>query len=390
MIYLDNNATTQVDPRALDAMLPYLREQYANPSSSYASARSVRQAVDTARGQVAALIDAEPDEIVFVSGGTESDNAAISSALTLDSRRTHFVTAKTEHSAVLEFARRWSFTGRPVTEIDVDADGIVNLQELRGATKPGQTALVSIMWANNETGVIAPIAEAAALAHERGALFHTDAVQAAGKLPVSVKEVPVDYLSLSGHKFHAPKGIGALFISRRVRYKPWMLGGPQESGRRAGTEPVPNIVALGKAAELMREELANGGSEQVRAMRDEFEKRVFSALPDTVRIGHAERRLATTSCLSFPEVDSAGLLILLDEKGVAAAAGSACHTGALNSSHVLDAMGCDARRAQCAMRFSWSRMNTMDETVRAADIVIACVNKMRSLRGGDSPVLVSS
>ncbi|MEI6535941.1 MAG: cysteine desulfurase family protein, partial [Verrucomicrobiaceae bacterium] len=273
MIYLDSNATTQPDPLVVEAMLPFLTTHFANPSASYASARIVKKAIATAREQLAELLDCEPDEIIFTSGGTESNNAAIASAVTLEMRRAHLVTVKTEHSAVLEFARRWSDTGRPVTDVDVDRDGIVKLDDLRGTALPGKTCLVSVMWANNETGVIAPIKEALEIAHERGALFHTDAVQAVGKIPVSMKKLEVDYLSLSGHKFHAPKGVGALFISRRVRFKPWTLGGGQESGRRSGTENVAGIVAMGKAAELMREELQCGGDAQMRAMRDAFESR---------------------------------------------------------------------------------------------------------------------
>lgn len=388
MIYLDASATNPVDPRVVEAMLPFLTRHFANPSASYGAARIARQAVSVAREQVAALLDCEPDEIIFMSGGTESCNAAIASGVTLDTRRTHLVTSKTEHSAVLAFAQRWSFTGRPVTEIDVDRGGRINLEALRGATKPGQTAIVSVMWANNETGVIAPIADAARIAHERGALFHTDAVQAVGKVGISLRNTPVDYLSLSGHKFHAPKGVGALFISRRVRFKPWMLGGGQEFGRRSGTEAVPNIVALGVAAQLMQEELADGGG-LVGSMRDAFEQRVRAALPDTAVNGDPAQRLPTISSLSFPGVDAAALLILLDERGVACSAGSACHTGEIHPSHVLSAMGCDAARARSTLRFSWSRLNTMDETRRAAEIVIECVNKMRSLRVGDSPVIAA-
>lgn len=381
MIYLDSNATTQVDPRVVESMLPFLTTHFANPSASYASARIVKKAIATAREQMAALLDCEPDEIIFTSGGTESNNAAIASAVTLELRRTHLVTVKTEHSAVLEFARRWSDTGRPVTEVDVARDGIVSMSALRSATMPGKTTLVSVMWANNETGVIAPIEEALNIAHERGALFHTDAVQAVGKIPVSMKKLSVDYLSLSGHKFHAPKGVGALFISRRVRFKGWMLGGGQEFGRRSGTENVAGIVAMGKAAELMREEMERGGEAQVCAMRDAFESHIFAELQDTVPHGSRTHRLGTTTNLCFPGVEAAGLLILLDERGIACSAGSACHTSALHPSQVLDAMGYDAEHARCSLRFSWSRMNTMEETLCAADAVIESVKKMRALSG---------
>lgn len=380
MIYLDANATTQVAPEVMEAMMPFLTTHFANPSAGYTEGLLAHKAITRAREQLAALIDCEPDEVIFMSGGTESCNAAIASAMTLDSRRSHFVLSKSEHSAVLEFARRWVMTGRPVTELDVDSGGRLNLQELRGATRAGQTALVSVMWANNETGVIGPIEEAVQIAHDRGALFHTDAVQAVGKMRLSVKNTPVDYLSLSGHKFHAPKGVGALYVSRRVRFKPWMLGGGQENGRRSGTENVAGIVAMGRAAELMRVELAQGDDARVGAMRDMFEARVLSALPDTVVNGDRAHRLVTTSSLHFPGVEAAGLLILLDEMGLAASAGSACHAGTLHPSHVLAAMSCDAQHAGCTSRFSWSRFNTMEETQRAAEIVISAVSKMRSLK----------
>jgi cysteine desulfurase len=380
MLYLDSNATTQIDPRVVEAMLPYLTTYYANPSSSHREARLVKKAVERAREQVAALIDAEPDEIIFTSGGTESANAAIFSALTLHHpSRIHFVTPKTEHSAVLEPANRWVQEGSPVTFIDVDRMGRLHPEGLHQCVRSGQTALVSVMWANNETGVISPMEDAVQFCHEHGAIFHTDAVQAVGKLPISMKRLPVDYLSLSGHKIHAPKGIGALFISRRARFKPWMLGGGQESGRRSGTENVSHIVALGKAAELMRESLEMAEMDRIAAMRDAFEDAILSELPDTMRVGDAKHRLATTSCLIFPGVEAAGLTILLDEKGLACSAGSACHTGQLHPSHVLEAMGYDAEVARCMIRFSFSRLNTESEVTQAATLVKECVLKMRSL-----------
>lgn len=380
MIYLDANATTPIDPRAVEVMLPFLTEHYANPSASYSGARIVKKALATAREQVAALIDAEPDEIIFTSGGTESNNAAISSALTLSHpRKTHFITVKTEHPAVLEPAKRWSESERYISYLDVDHQGLLDAEELKKSVKEGQTALISVMWANNETGVLSPVEKVAQYAHEQGAMFHTDAVQAMGKVLVSVKKLPVDYLSLSGHKFHAPKGVGALFISRRVRFKPWILGGGQEFGRRSGTENVASIVAMGKSAEIMREQLAHDGAMEIKAMRDAFENKIIAALPDTRINGSVEHRLPNTSSLCFPGVDAAVMLILLDEKGVACAAGSACHTEALHPSHVLEAMGCDAAHAGSTLRFSWSHFNAMTETETAADLVIACVRKIKSL-----------
>lgn len=380
MTYLDSNATTQVDPRVVEAMLPYLTEHYANPSASYRAARHVRKAVETAREQVAALIGCHPEELVFMSCGTESNNAAVFSALTLHSpNRRHLVTVKTEHSAVLEVAKRWVEEGNPTTFLDVDEGGLVHPEEWSRCVKPGQTAVVSVMWGNNETGVMQPIEEIVQFVHERGVLFHTDAVQAVGKVRMSMKDLPVDYLSLAGHKFHAPKGIGALYVSKRVRFKPWMLGGGQEFGRRSGTENVPHIVGLGKAAALMLEELQQGDDTRVRDMRDAFEQHVTTALPDTVINGNRSHRLHTTSSITFPGVDAPGLLILLDERGIACSAGSACHTASLHPSHVLEAMGLDARHAGSTLRFSWSRFNTVEETLKAAETVVSCARKMREL-----------
>ena len=382
MIYLDSNATTQVDPRVVDAMLPFLTEHYANPSASYRAARHVRKAVETAREQVAALVDCDPQELIFMSSGTESNNAAVFSALTLNTpHRRHLVTTKTEHSAVLEVAKRWVQEGNPTTFLDVDEGGLVHPTEWTRCVQPGQTAVVSVMWVNNETGVMQPMEEIVQFVHDRGVLFHTDAVQAVGKVRISLKNAPVDYLSLAGHKIHAPKGIGALYVSKRVRFKPWMLGGGQESGRRSGTENVPHIVGLGKAAELMREELDSGGDKTISEMRDAFERHVMTALPDTVINGNPIYRLYNTSNMTFPGVDAPGLLILLDERGVACSAGSACHTGAIHPSHVLEAMGLDAQHAGSTLRFSWSRFNTMEETLRAAGLVVECAKKMRDLKG---------
>lgn len=390
MTYLDSNATTQVDPQVVETMLPFLGEHYANPSASYRSVRIVKAAIATAREQVAALLGAEPVEIVFTSCGTESNNAAIESAKMFWPTRTHLVIATTEHSAVIEPARHWERDGGTVSRVAVRPDGVVDLEELRRAVVPGHTALVSIMWANNETGVLAPILEIAEIAHAAGALLHTDAVQAVGKTRIDLRSVPVDYLSLSGHKFHAPKGVGALFVSRRVRFRPWMLGGGQESGRRSGTENVPYIVALGKAAELMQKHLADGTEERIRAMRNAFENRILEALPDVMVNGSREFRLPTTSSLCFPGIEAAGMLILLDEKGICCSAGSACHTAAVHPSQVLEAMGLDAQHAASTLRFSFSRFNTMDEVLAAAEEVIAAAGKIRSLKAEEAGPVIAA
>lgn len=373
MIYLDNNATTPIDLQVVDAMLPFLREHFANPSAAYRSARGVDRVIATARAQVADLIHAEPEEIIFTSGGTESNNTAIDSAMSRWPERKHLVIGATEHPAIIEPANRWQERGGTVTRLRVNRLGHVDLDDLRNTLREHRTALVSVMWANNETGVVAPIADIAAIAHEAGALFHTDAVQAVGKLPIDVRACGIDFLSLSGHKFHAPKGIGALFASRRVGFRPWLLGGGQEHGRRSGTENVAGIVALGAAAELA----LKADHASVRALRDEFESLVRDALIN----GDAVQRLGTTSSLCFPGIDAAGMLILLDERGVCCSAGSACHSAAVHPSPVLEAMGLNAAHAASTLRFSFSRFNTLDDTREAARIVNECAAKMSSLAG---------
>lgn len=390
MIYLDSNATTQVDPEVIEAMLPFWREHYANPSASYAPARTVRKAIENARSEVAALLNAQPDEMVFTSCGTESINAVHASAQRLWSERPCLVVGKTEHSAVIESARRWQQQGGEVLWAPVERNGVLNTSELRRIIRPGATALVSVMWANNETGVIHPISEMVEIAHTAGALVHVDAVQAVGKMATDLAAIPIDYLSLSGHKFHAPKGVGALFVSRRVPFDPWLVGGGQEAGRRSGTENVAGVVGLGKASALMLRCLAGDAEEKIRSMRDEFERRLLGGLPATVINGGEAPRLATTSSLCFPGVDAAGLLILLDRAGICCAAGSACHTAAVHPSHVLEAMGFDARHAASTLRFSFSRFNSPAEVTDAAELVIQNVRRMRELWSAEAgPVVVS-
>lgn len=389
MIYLDSNATSQIDPAVVDAMLPFLWEHYANPSASYRSARTVKSALERARERVAALINAEPGEIVFTSCGTESNNAAIESARMFWPQRKHLIIGSTEHPAVVEPAARWARDGGAVTRIRVGGDGVLDLAELQNAVSQSDAALVSIMWANNETGVIAPMADLVRIAHEAGVPVHTDAVQAYGKLRIDVKETEIDYLSLSGHKFHAPKGVGALFVSKRVRFHPSMLGGGQEMGRRSGTENVASIVGMGMAAELMKKQLDDGTESQIAAMRDEFESCVMQALPGTVVNGSREQRLGTTSSLCFPGIDAAGMLILLDEKSICCSVGSACHAAAVHPSPVLEAMGLDAAHAASTLRFSFSRFNTPDETQKAAEIVISAARKLRDLKAEDSGPVIS-
>lgn len=381
VIYLDANATTPVDPAALDAMLPFMRECFANPSAGYAGGRTASRAMQRARDQLASLLGAQPDELIFTSGGTESINAVHASVRSLWPESRELVITGTEHAAVLESAKRWRKQGGKVVRAPVHADGRVDLDALREIVRPGVTALVSIMWANNETGVLAPMREIVEIAHAAGALVHTDAVQAAGKVPVDVKSVPVDFLSLSGHKMHAPKGVGALYVSKRVRFEPFLIGGGQENERRSGTENVPGIVALGVAADLAQQHFNDGTKSRIHAMRDRFEHLVHAAIPEMRIHGCRTHRLHTTSSFCLPEIDAAGMLILLDKAGIACSAGSACHTGALHPSHVLEAMGVSAREAACTLRFSFHRFNTKSEAETAARAVIEAAQKLGSLLG---------
>ncbi len=379
MIYLDSAATTPTDPAVVEAMLPFLREHFANPSASYSAARMVRKAVQTAREQVATLIGAHADEIVFTSCGTESINTAIASVRASWPEKTDLIIADTEHAATLEAAKRWN---GQVIRAPVNRDGLIDLNQLRALLRPGHAALVSILWANNETGVIAPMHEITEIAHAAGALVHADAVQAAGKIEIDLRNMPVDFLSLSGHKFHAPKGIGALFVSQRVRFAPLLVGGGQENGRRSGTENVPGIVALGKAASLCDQH-------DLQPLRDHFEQRLISALPDSIIHGAQAIRLPNITSICLPGIDAAGMLILLDKANIACSAGSACHSAALHPSHVLEAMGFDAAHAASTLRFSFSRFNTKSESEAAAQAVIEAVHKIRSARGGSSAVIMN-
>lgn len=386
MIYLDANATTPVDPAVLEAMLPFLREHFANPAAGYAAGRKVGRAVEQARAQLAALLGARVEEIIFTSGGTESINAVHASVRALWPEKKELIITGTEHAAVIESAKRWKAQGGKVVRAPVHHDGRVDLEALRALVRPGVTALVSIMWANNETGVIAPMHEIVAIAHAAGALVHTDAVQAVGKLHLDVKTTPVDFLSLSGHKMHAPKGVGALYVSRRARFAPLLVGGGQEHERRSGTENVPGVIALGKAAELARQHLEDGTKARLHSLRDRFEHLVHAALPEMHLHGCPTHRLHTTSSFCLPDTDAAGMLILLDQAGIACSAGSACHTGALHSSHVLEAMGVSARDAACTLRVSFHRFNTKPEAETAAHAIIEAAQKMRVMQADSSLV----
>ena len=380
MIYFDNNATTQVDPAVLEAMLPYLRDQYGNPSSAYSFGKRAADAVSKAREQVAALLKCDPSEIVFTSCGTESDNSAIQSALLLDPDRKHLVTSKVEHSAIIRHGEALARRGYEVTWLDVDSDGLIDLDALRQAIRE-DTAIVSLMWANNETGVLFPIAEAAEICRSKGTLFHTDAVQAVGKIDMALDSLPINLLSLSGHKLHAPKGVAALYVNRKTRFHAYLIGGGQENKRRGGTENTASIVGLGTAAELA-EAAMEEESTRVRELRDRFEQGLLEAVPSIQVNGHRVRRLPNTSNLAIEGIDSEGMLLLLDQRGICCSAGSACTAGSLEPSHVLKAMGYSTDRARGSLRFSFSRFNTESEVAQALEIIPRAVEKLRSMNRG--------
>lgn len=382
MIHLDANATTPLLPEVLDAMLPWLREGYANPSGAYAAAKQARKAIEQARAQVAELIGALPEEIIFTGSGTESVNTALHSLNQLAGEG-HAVLSSIEHSAVLRCVERFE-RGRVLAA--VDAGGKLDLVDFGG--RLNGAAWVSVMAVNNETGVIQPLREAAAMARAKGLPVHTDAIQAAGRIPLDVAELGVDLLSLSAHKFHGPKGVGALFVRKGLRFEPFLLGGGQESGRRSGTENTAGIVGMGAAAVCALRFVAEARKE---SPRDLFEAMVLETTSGVTVNGDLGNRTWNTSHLSFDGCDAAGLLILLDEAGVACSAGSACMTGKQQPSHVQIAMGIPEARAKSSLRFSFSRLNTNDEALAAAHAVAKAVEKLRRVQGpGVGPVVVYS
>lgn len=377
ILYFDNNATTALDPAVVDAMLPFLTELYGNPSSAYSFGSRVNRAIETAREQVAALLGCEPGEIIFTGCGSEGNNAALNSALQADRDRRHVVTTSVEHSATKNFCERLARRGFEITWLPVDSAGRLDLDEVKDAIRD-DTAVVSVMWANNETGVLYPVEEIAAFARAKGAYFHTDAVQAVGKVPVRLEGSAIHFLSLAGHKLHAPKGVGALYVQRRVRYTPFLVGGGQEGGRRGGTENVAGIVALGKAAELAGAHMEEENT-AVRALRDRFEQAILSEVPGVEINGDPTDRLPNTSNLYFPGVEGEALLVLLDKAGMCASAGSACTSGSIHPSHVLTAMGFSAERARSSLRFSFSRFNTPGDLDRGIPILLGALDRLRTL-----------
>jgi cysteine desulfurase len=357
--YFDNNATTRVAPEVFEAMTPFLTELWGNPSSAYGFGNQVAKHVETAREQVATLINADPKEITFTSCGTESNNAAIHSALKTQPNKKHIITTAVEHSANINYGEFLQRQGCEVTYLPVESDGSLDLHLLDKSIRP-DTAIVSIMWANNETGVLFPIEEVAAICRSKGVLCHTDAVQTPGKLKIDVKALGVDFLSLSAHKLHAPKGIGMLYVKRRTKFQPYVIGGHQERGRRGGTENVANIVGFGRAAALAVEHLHEENT-RVRALRDRLENTILSTIPNTIRNGAKEPRLPNTTNIAFEFVEAEAILMLLDQLGICASSGSACTTGSLDPSHVLTAMGLSPMRARGCVRFSLGIYNTDED-----------------------------
>ena len=378
-VYLDNNATTRTDPRVVEAMLPFFTEQFGNPSSMHAFGAEVGGAVATARKQLQALIGAEFDhEIVYTSGGTEADNAAILSALETQSGRDEIITSAVEHPAVLSLLAHLEKTGRAkVHIIGVDSCGRLDLEAFRQALSP-RTAIVSIMWANNETGTIFPVERLAELAHQVGALFHTDAVQAVGKLPIDLKSTEIDMLSLSGHKLHGPKGIGALYVRKGVRFRPLIRGGHQERGRRAGTENAPGIIGMGKAAELAAEYMADEQT-RVAALRDRLEQGLLERISHSFVTGDPGNRLPNTCNIAFEYIEGEAILLLMNREGIAASSGSACTSGSLEPSHVLRAMNVPYTAAHGAIRFSFSRDNTDADVGRVIEVMPAIIERLREM-----------
>jgi cysteine desulfurase len=375
IIYLDNNATTPIDPQVIEEMLPFLTKYYGNPSSGYGFAAKARKAVDLARDWLAELLGCEPSEIVFTSGGTESNNAVVHSALQFEPRGKHIVTSAVEHSAVLRPCQDMEKRGCHVTFLGVDRHGNIDLAELEAAVRP-ETALVSIMWANNETGVLFPVERIAEICRQKGVLFHTDAVQAVGKIPIRLRDTAISFLSLSAHKFHGPKGVGAFYVNRRARFSPLIAGGGQENARRGGTENVASIIGLGKAAELAGKYLAQGTC-SFGSMRNRFENAILETVSGASVNGANALRIPNTSSLSFETIESSAALLLLDRHGICCSAGSACRTGSQEASHVLRAMNPKGDAARRSLRFSFGRFNTEAETDRAIEVLPKVIEKLR-------------
>ncbi|MHC1744189.1 MAG: cysteine desulfurase NifS [Syntrophobacteraceae bacterium] len=376
-IYLDNNATTQVAPEVLEAMLPYFGTFYGNPSSMHFFGGQVAREIRKAREQVAGLLGASPEEIVFTSCGTESDNAAIRAALLAQPDKRHIVTSRVEHPAVRALCADLRPRGYRVTELPVDAEGRLDLDQYKESLTP-DTAIVSLMWANNETGVIFPVEQAAELAKARGILFHTDAVQAVGKIPIKMRTNAIDMLALSGHKLHAPKGIGVLYVRKGTKFSPFLIGGHQEGGRRGGTENTPSIIGMGMACELADRNMQTENT-RVKQLRDKLETTILETIPRSRVNGETVNRLPNTSNISFEFIEGESILLMMNEHGICASSGSACTSGSLQPSHVLRAMGVPFTMAHGSIRFSLSVYNTEDEIDFVIEKLPPIIENLRAL-----------
>lgn len=380
LIYLDNNATTPVAPAVFEAMKPYFESKYGNPSSMYPLAAESHHAMEQARQQVADLIGAAyADEIIFTSCATESDNTAIFSAVRSFPNKKHIITSAVEHPAILHPLQYLASQGYKIDYIGVDKQGRFDLNQYKAALSD-DTALVTVMWANNETGTIFPIPEIARLAKAHGALFHTDAVQVIGKLPLDVKNMPIDMLSLSGHKFNAPKGVGALYVRRGTRFSEFMMGGHQEKARRGGTENIPYIVGLGWAAQLAKSRAANAETlAKMAALRDRLQNGLLEKIPDSKLNGDPEHRVPNTVNISFGYVEGEAILMHLNEYGICASSGSACTSGSLEPSHVMRAMGVDFQFAHGSVRFSLSEDTTQAEVDKVLEVLPGIIENLRQI-----------
>jgi cysteine desulfurase len=376
-VYVDNNATTKVAPEVLEAMMPFFSEYYGNPSSMHFFGGQVQKKVDEARERVADFLGAEPSEIVFTSCGTESDNAAILGTLDSNPEKRHLISTRVEHPAVGNVSTYLGRKGYRITEISVDREGRLDLDELKESLTD-QTTLVTIMYANNETGVIFPIEEIGEIVKARGVSFHSDAVQAAGKIPINMKKSKLDMLSISGHKLHAPKGIGVLYIRKGTKFSPFLIGGHQEKGRRGGTENVPYIIGLGKACELAKKHLDEENT-KVKALRDYLEAKILEKIPNTLVNGDRVHRLPNTVSVSFEYVEGESILLLLSDLGICASSGSACTSGSLEPSHVLRAMGVPFTAAHGSIRFSLSIYNTKEEMDYIIEHLPPIIQRLRDI-----------
>ena len=388
LLYLDHNATTPIDPEVRSSMLPWLENEFGNPSSVYSLGRRASAALAKAREQVASLVGALPSEIIFNSCGTEATNSAILSALAIDPDKRHIITSAVEHSATIKLCEYLATRGYEITWLPVDKDGLLDPDKLETSIT-SETAIVSLLWANNETGVLFPVEEIASITTRKKVPLHLDAVQAAGKVPINLEELGVQYVSLSAHKIYAPKGVGALYVNRKARYTP-ILRGSQEESKRGGTQNVASIVAFGKAAELAQSHLLTA-AQRIAKLRDRFEETILSTVDGARRNGTDEPRLPNTSNLTFAGIDAETALLLFDQEGLCCSAGSACSSGSINPSHVLTAMGVSRDEARASLRFSLGRTTTDSEVDRALEIIPRIIAKLRATQpAGGSPVHMNS